>query len=712
MWKFLGVSLLLILLAVVGGLAIAWGQLSKDIPSVRELIAQRQSQIMSAQNSTKVYASDHKTIILQNERFRIRPVTLEEIAPAFPQALVSTEDRRFYAHKGVDPVAIGRAVLRNTKGRGLKEGGSTLTQQLSRLLFLTNERTMSRKLKEMILSLQLEQQLSKSQILELYMNYVYFGQGAYGIEAASQVYFSKSPKELSVVEACLLAGLPQAPSAYNPLVSPEKAIARRNEVIQNLVEVRAITVSEAKILQKEPLKLKPNLDRLALTDKAPYFNQVVRQQTMDLLALDEQEFWQAGLSIYTTLDARANTAAQKAIQRQIERYKRTAPQNQVTLMAMDTETGAVLSYEGGKNFKESQYDRIQRSPRSPGSLFKVFTYTEAIRQGYSPYDIRVDEPISYGDWVPNNYDKKFRGPMTLSRALAISNNIIAVKLMNELSPQSVIATAKEMGIESPVSPNLSATLGGSSMCMFELVRAFGTLSAHGVRVNPYFIDRIDSNQGENLFTQEPVQMQVLDVQVADTMTKMLQGVVRNGTGLAAQYGGPAAGKTGTSSDYRDAWFVGYTPTVVAGVWTGNDDNTPMPKTFTGGAMPAVIWRSFMSEAKFPQKSFKRLHKSDAASTPSPEEQAPVPTGENETPTPDPESPPSEETTTPPAETPMAVPPSTATPPAKTGKSVNDPLPVKEEPPKPIESEAPPPPTPTTNAGGRLTGAAAPTPVGE
>jgi penicillin-binding protein 1A len=702
MWKFLGVTIALLLVALVGGIAIAWGQLTKDMPSVRELISQRKSQIMSAQNSTVVYANDKKTVILRNERFSIRPVTLEEVAPAFPQALVATEDRRFYAHKGVDPVAIGRAVLSNTKGRGVKEGGSTLTQQLSRLLFLTNERTLSRKIKEIILSVQLEQQLSKSDILELYMNYVYFGQGAYGIEAASEVYFNKTPKQLTVAEACLLAGLPQAPSAYNPMVSPEKAVARRNEVIQNLVEIRSITSEEAKVLQKTPLKLKPNLERLAVTDKAPYFNQVVRQQTQELLGLSEQEFWQAGLSIYTTLDPKANESAQSAIESAVTRYKRTATQNQVMLMAMDTQTGAVLSYEGGKKFSESQYDRIQRSPRSPGSLFKVFTYTEAIRQGYSPYDVRVDEPISYGSWKPHNYDNKFRGAMTLTKALSISNNIIAVKLMNELSPQSVIATAKEMGIDSPVDANLASTLGGSSMYMVELIRAFGTLSNHGMRVNPYFIESIDGSQGENLFTQEPVKLQVLDASVAETMTKMLQSVITSGTGRAAQYGGPSAGKTGTSDDYRDAWFIGYTPNVVAGVWMGNDDNTPMPKTFTGGVMPAVIWRSYMSRAGFPQRSFTRGSsriKPESDNTELPvktDETVPVPDVVENTevdPTINPDAP--VEETAPVKEAPSNLKTVKTSSPAeepslRSGKSMNDPLPKKEEPATPVPTA---PPTP-------------------
>ena len=704
MWKFLGVTVTLLLVAIIGGIAIAWGQLTKDMPSVRELISQRKSQIMSAQNSTVVYANDEKTVILRNERFSIRPVKLEDVTPAFPQALVATEDRRFYAHKGVDPVAIGRAILSNTKGRGVKEGGSTLTQQLSRLLFLNNERTLSRKIKEIILSVQLEQELSKSDILELYMNYVYFGQGAYGIEAASEVYFNKTPKQLTVAEACLLAGLPQAPSAYNPMVAPEKAVSRRNEVIQNLVEIRSITAEEAKVLQKTPLKLTPNLERLAVTDKAPYFNQVVRQQTQELLGLSEQEFWQAGLSIYTTLDPKANESAQDAIASSITRYKRTSSQNQVMLMAMDTQTGAVLSYEGGKKFSESQYDRLQRSPRSPGSLFKVFTYTEAIRQGYSPYDVRVDEPISYGSWKPHNYDNKFRGAMTLTKALSISNNIIAVKLMNELSPQSVIATAKEMGIDSPVDANLAATLGGSSMYMVELIRAFGTLSNHGMRVNPYFIESIDGPQGENLFTQEPVELQVLDAPVADTMTKMLQSVITSGTGRAAQYGGPAAGKTGTSDDYRDAWFIGYTPNVVAGVWMGNDDNTPMPRTFTGGVMPAVIWRSYMSHAGFPRRGFTRGSikvTPDTKNTEAPtktDETAPLPeTVENTDANTDVNTETPIEDMTPEKEAPSSLKtiksnPSTEDPNLRSGKSANDPLPKKEEsiapPPTPIGAPTP------------------------
>jgi penicillin-binding protein 1A len=636
MLKLLGTFFLILAIITIGGAAVGYRLLTQDLPSVRELISEKRHEIMSNQNSTKVYANDGQTIILENKRFSIRPVELEQVAPAFTEALVATEDRRFYAHRGVDPMAIFRALARNAKGGGVKEGGSTLTQQLARLLFLSNERTLSRKLKEVIVSIQLEQELSKAEILELYMNYVYYGQGAYGIDAAADIYFHKRPRDLSIPEAAMLAGMPQAPSAYNPLVSPKMAMARRNEVIQNLVEVRALTAEEARGYQAKPLGLKPNLERLSLTDKAPYFNQVVRQQTMDLLGLNEQEFWQSGLKIYTTIDLKADHAAHEAITVKSKEFQRLAPNNQAMLMSMNVDSGAVLAYQGGRNFEKSQYDRIASSPRSPGSLFKVFTYAEAIRQGYSPNDVRVDAPVSFGNWSPHNYDKSYRGPLTLMKALAISNNVVAVKLMNELSPEAVLATAKEMGVEANITPNLTATLGGASLRMTELVRSFGTLAGHGVRVTPFFIRNIVGPEGETLYEYKPVKARVLDQGVADTMTAMLRNVTEHGTARGALFGPAIAGKTGTSDEYRDAWFVGYTGNVVTGVWVGNDDNTPMPKTFTGGTMPAQTWKLFMQTSGFKHRGFNihpgsgkgKGQESDNVSTN--EEQPPTPEASNET----------------------------------------------------------------------------------
>ena len=594
----LGVILTVITALIIGGAALGWYLLTKDLPSVRSLINQRQSVIMQQQNSSKVLASDDKTIILENGQYLVHPTKVKEVSPDFIKALVATEDRRFYLHKGVDPIAIFRAVGSNVKGKGLQEGGSTLTQQLTRQLFLTNERSLQRKIKEILLAMQMEQELSKEEILELYMNYVYFGQGAYGIEAASEVFFNKKPKELTLVQAALLAGLPQAPSNYNPLVNPELAKRRRNEVLQNLVEVSAITSEECQAYQQKPLDLHPNLTRLSIKNKAPYFNQVVMQQVMDWFGLTEQEFWQSGYKVHATLNPIANDAARAAIDQSTQTYKRTAANQQMALVSINPQSGAVVAYEGGKNFQASQYDRLQKAQRSPGSTFKVFTYAEALRQGFSSQHVVVDEPVTFGTWKPENFDKRHHGAMTLARALSSSNNVIAVKLMDSVGVENVVNLARELGITSPLQANLSTTLGGSSVYPFELVQAFSTIANHGVKVKPYFIEYIEDDTGEIVYQNTPDMQPVLDPIIADKMTKMLQRVVDHGTGMAAllNNGVPVAGKTGTSDQNRDAWFVGYTPTLIAGVWVGNDDNTPMPASITGGSMPAITWKSYMSKA--------------------------------------------------------------------------------------------------------------------
>lgn len=608
----LGVILTVIVAVTLGGLGLGWYLITKDLPSVRSLISQRQTVIMHQQNSSRIVAADDKTVILENGQYLVHPTKLKEVSPDFVKALVATEDRRFYLHKGVDPIAIFRAVGRNVKGKGLQEGGSTLTQQLTRQLFLSNERSLQRKIKEIVLAMQLEQELTKDEILELYMNYVYFGQGAYGIEAASEVFFNKKPKNLTLTQAALLAGLPQAPSNYNPLVNPTLAKRRRNEVLQNLVEVGTITSQECQELQKKPLDLHPNLSRLSIQNKAPYFNQVVMQQVMDWFGLTEQEFWQSGFKVHATLNPVANEAARFAIDQTTKSNKRTALNQQLALMAVNSTTGAVVAYEGGKEYQTSQYDRIQKSQRSPGSTFKVFTYTEALRQGYSPYQVVLDEPVTFGAWKPENFDKKHHGPMTLLRALSSSNNVIAVKLMDSVGVENVTNLARELGITSPLQPNLSTTLGGSSVYPMELVQAFATIANHGTRVKPYFINYIEDDAGEVVYQNTPDSVPVLDPAIADKMTKMLQRVVQHGTGMAANLnnGIPAAGKTGTSDKNRDAWFVGYTPVLVAGVWVGNDDNTPMPTTITGGSIPAQTWKLFMEKAS---KGFE--HKTQFVTTP-------------------------------------------------------------------------------------------------
>ena len=624
----LGVVLTALLALLLAAAALLAYWLFADLPSLSKVISQRQHSIMQEQNSTKVLAADEKTVILQNGRYVVEPVPITAVSKAFIKALVATEDRRFYLHRGVDPMAIVRALWRNAKGHKLQEGGSTLTQQLARQLFLSNERSLTRKIKEMVLAYQLEQELTKDQILELYMNHIYFGQGAYGVEMAANVFFSKSAKDLTLIEAAFLAGLPQAPSSYNPLVNPKLAKARRNEVLQNLLEVGALSSKELKELSSKELGIKPNLQRLAIKNNAPYFNQVVQQQVMDWFGLSEQEFWQGGYRIITTLNPTANTAAHEAIGALSKQYKRQKTQEQLTLVAMNPETGAVQAYESGRDFYESQYDRAQKSRRSPGSLFKVFTYTEAIRQGFSPNQVVVDEPITFGRWKPENFDHKHHGPMSLARALATSNNVVAVKLMDSVGVDNVANLAKQMGINSPIEANLSTTLGGSSVYLTEMVRAFGVFANGGYKVKPYLIERIEDIEGNIIYKNKEELVPVLPKAVASTMANLLASVVSSGTGRGALYGkGSAAGKTGTSDQNRDAWFIGFAPGVVAGVWAGNDDNTPMPATITGGSLPAQTWSRFMfaSAAALKPKHSTLAEAKPLLPVPS-DNQAPVPGG--------------------------------------------------------------------------------------
>ncbi len=540
---------------------------------------------------TQIFAADG-TPIMSFGKFHHKQVALTDVNPVFVEALLATEDRRFRVHKGVDPVAIMRAIVSDVTHGKIKEGGSTLTQQLARNVFLSNERSFSRKVREAVLAMKLENRLSKDEILELYINNIYFGEGAYGIRAASEIYFNKLPSQLSVDEAALLAGIPQAPSGYSPFQNPESAKARRNEVLQNLVEVGKLSQQEADSYKSKSFHLNAAGQQLSSSDKAPFFNRYVMQQVQRYFNVDEQTFWQSGLKIYTTLDYNAQTMAENALVNQSQAYGRTRKNQQAALVSIDPRSGAILAYVGGRNYQQSQFDRVTSAVRSPGSLFKIFTYTAAIDRGYEPSRVYLDEPISIAGWTPQNYDKSHHGYMTIARALITSNNIVAVKVLNELGPEAVIHTAHQMGIKSRLEPYLGLTLGGSGVNLLEITSAFGVLANQGVRSEPYAIERITDESGKNLYEHHPVHMDVLNRTTVDTMVKMMMGVVERGTGKAAAIGRPVAGKTGTSDDYKDAWFIGFTPEVVTGVWVGNDNNTPMPG-MTGGALPASIWRAYM-----------------------------------------------------------------------------------------------------------------------
>lgn len=562
-------------------------KVTRDLPSVEKMVREG----VNPSKYTQIFAADG-TPIMSHGKFHHANVSIKDVSPHFIDALLATEDRRFYSHHGIDPISIGRAVFQNVVHRSVREGASTLTQQLARNVFLSNERSMDRKIREAALAWRLEDKLSKDEILELYINNIYFGEGAYGIAAASEIYFNKRPGKLTVDEAAMLAGMPQAPSAYDPFENKSGARKRRDEVLENLKEVGKLNDSQLVEAKERPLRLNTGGRGLSTSDKAPFFNRYVIEQIRSYLDLDEQSFWQSGLKVYTTLNTQAQRLAQQAVVEQSAAWGRNGLKQQAALVSIDPSSGAILAYVGGKQYQKSQFDRASKALRSPGSLFKVFTYTAAIEQGHDPREKYVDEPIELDGWKPTNYDKKFHGEMMLSQALATSNNIIAVKLIQEVGPNSVVDLARRMGIQSTLNPFYSLTLGGSSVNLLEITSAFGVLANQGVRAEPYAIERVLDADNRAIFQHSAGKSDVLPRSTVDTMVQMLIGVVQKGTGVAANIGKPMAGKTGTSDDYRDAWFVGFTPTVSTGVWVGNDDNSPM-KGMTGGSLPATIWRQYM-----------------------------------------------------------------------------------------------------------------------
>jgi penicillin-binding protein 1A len=560
---------------------------TRDLPPVEKVLRDG----VNPTQWTQVLAADG-TPIMSFGKFHHQNVRLKDVSPHFIDALIATEDRRFYQHHGVDPVAVARAVMSDLSHKRIREGGSTITQQLARNVFLSNERSFSRKVREAALAWQLEDKLDKKQIMELYVNNTYFGEGAYGIRAASEVYFGKMPNRLTIPEAAMLAGMPQAPSGYSPFHNIKGATERRNEVLQNLVEVGQITQEECDRFQKQAIHLSTVGRNLASSDKSPFFNRLVIEKVMRDFNLDEQSFWQSGLKVYTTLDLHAQQLAEDAVISQSAAYRRFRNSQQAALVSIDPRSGAILAYVGGKNYQQSQFDRVRDAVRSPGSLFKVFTYTTAIDRGYEPSRVYLDEAVNIGGWQPQNYDKSHHGYMTLARALITSNNIVAVKVISELGADAVARMAEQMGIHTPLESYLGLTLGGSGVKLLDITSAFGVLANQGVRVEPYAIRRIVDDSGQEIYRELPVRTNVLNRTTVDTMVRMMEGVIEQGTGRAAAIGRPVAGKTGTSDDYHDAWLVAFTPEVVTGVWVGNDNNTTMPG-MTGGTLPAAIWRTFM-----------------------------------------------------------------------------------------------------------------------
>jgi penicillin-binding protein 1A len=514
-------------------------------------------------------------------------VPLRELPRYVPQAFVAIEDRRFYSHYGIDPFGILRAASANLMRRGVAQGGSTISQQLAKNLFLTQERTLTRKVQEAVLALWLERKLDKTQILEMYLNRVYFGAGAYGVEAAAQRYFHKPAKRLSVAEAAMLAGLVRSPSRLAPSRNPDGARRRAELVLSAMVEMKFITGGMAKAALMQPA----HAEKPAGAGSVGYVADWVMDVLDDLVGRIEQD-----IAVETSIDPAMQAAAEKALVDELAGRGQKAGVGQGALLAM-TPDGAVRAMVGGRNYTESPFNRAVAAKRQPGSAFKPFVYLTAIERGLTPESVRDDKPIAVKGWRPENYGREYFGPVTLKQALAMSLNTVSVRLVLEFSPTAVVRTAHRLGIASKLEPNASIALGTSEVSVIELVSAYATFANGGLAVTPHVIERVRSAGGKLLYQRprEPLG-RIVEPHYVTMMNAMMRETLITGTARrAALAGWPAAGKTGTSQDFRDAWFIGYTGHLVAGVWLGNDDNSPTRKT-TGGGLPVEIWSRFMKAA--------------------------------------------------------------------------------------------------------------------
>lgn len=514
-------------------------------------------------------------------------IPLRELPDYVPKAFIAIEDHRFYEHNGVDLLGIARAMSANMAHFGITQGASTITQQLAKNLFLTQERTVKRKLQEILLALWLERKFSKTRILELYLNRVYFGAGAYGIEQAAQRYFGKSARRLTLAEAALLAGLVKSPSRLAPTRNFDGAEKRARVVLGRMQELRFISRNAGRTAMAQP----PRIIAQAGGGSINYVADWIMDALNDVLGHIDED-----IIVRTTIDASLQAAAEQAFAAEFAQYGEKSRVSQGALVAM-TPDGAVRALIGGRNYGESQFNRAVAAKRQPGSTFKPFVYLTALERGLTPETVREDAPISIKGWKPQNYGHEYHGPVTLSQALALSLNTVSVRLTMEVGPAAVVRTAHRLGISSRLEPNAAIALGTSEVSLLELTGAYSVFANGGYAVTPHVITRVTTATGKLLYaaSDEPLGRIVVARHVG-MMNSMLEQTLTIGTARQASLPGrPAAGKTGTSQDFRDAWFVGYTGQLVTGVWLGNDDGSPM-RHVTGGGMPARIWSRFMRDA--------------------------------------------------------------------------------------------------------------------
>ena len=630
-WTAAVILVALVLAFIVTRTIVAYQQ---DLPSIEQIYS------ITPILPTKLY-DRHGRQFKQFYRERRVLARYEELSPHLIDALLATEDRQFYHHWGFDWKGLFRAAVVNfIRGRTV-QGGSTITQQLARLLFLTNEKTVTRKIKEILTAIRIERRYAKNEILEMYFNLNNFGGGAYGVKAAAHTYFSKDVSELDILESAVLVAALKAPSRYGPLNDPTRAFARRNVVLAALCDDGKITDREYDSLSALPLRLKPGTVEYGVGE---YFSEKVRQYIERKYGTSG--LYADGLEAYTTMDFDLQRAAEEIVRKQLDSQRAamqarytindpmytelvTDPETgkmtrqykklQAALFAIDNATGEIIAVVGGHDFVESQFDRATQAMRQPGSAFKPFVLTAAVEAGFMPRDTMYDSPIvlhipGQPAWQPNNFDLKFKGAMTLRQGIAESRNLIAIRLLQKIDVQRAVFYAHQMGIESELIPVPTLAIGTSEVTLAELTEAFSCFPNNGIRTKPRYLCKVLDRYGNPLESNEvPQRTEALSAKTAYIVTSVLKSVIDEPEGTAhgirrRGFDRPAGGKTGTSNEYMDTWFIGFTPQITCGIWVGYDQKTPVGgyHTGTGAANALPIWTSFMTKAldTIPAADFK------------------------------------------------------------------------------------------------------------
>jgi penicillin-binding protein 1A len=569
--------------------------LIQDLPQTQSLESYKPSAI------TRILSADR--VLLKELYIEKRDIVpLSRIPNFLKTALLTTEDRRFYEHSGLAVKGILRAMLQNMRKGRFAQGASTLTQQLAKTLFLTPRKTLSRKLREAVLAIQIERRYTKDEILALYLNQIYLGSGAYGAASAARIYFGKPVQDLTLAQCALIAGLPKGPSRYSPLVNPELALERRNIVLQQMLDTGAINENEYLAALDENLTGSPT--RTEVT-KAPYFVDFVVDELEN--AIGANLLYKGGLTVHTTLSSEFQYAAEQAMaeglaqltRRRLENHL-TPPEPQGALVAIHIQTGGIAAMVGGRAGSESTYNHAATAKRQPGSAFKPILYALALERGFQPYDRILDAPVVFNvpyqadEWQPQNFSQDYEGEVCLRWALAHSKNIPAVRLLDMLGPSSAIQFARKLGMHSPLAPNLSLALGTSEVDLLELTAAYAAFGNQGKYIRPYGVTAVTDAEGQIIWRIKPEQRIAMRRSTAAVITNMLEAVIQEGTGQGAKLlPGPLAGKTGTTNDFKDALFVGYSPDIAAGVWVGNDDASTLGPRETGARAALPIWTGFL-----------------------------------------------------------------------------------------------------------------------